>query len=67
MIGQILFWCISRKMTGYRERIFMKTLHSKQPKRAMISCEKAYIEEAMSKSGKIDEKLQALKDVSKKL
>lgn len=36
-------------------------------KKVASDSEKAYIEEAMSKSGKIDEKLQALKDVSKKL
>lgn len=36
-------------------------------KKVATDSEKAYIEEAMSKSGKIDEKLQALKDVSKKL
>ena len=36
-------------------------------KKVASDSEKAYIEEALSKSGKIDEKLQALKDVSKKL
>lgn len=36
-------------------------------KKVASDSDKAYIEEAMSKSGKIDEKLQALKDVSKKL
>lgn len=36
-------------------------------KKVATDSEKAYIEEALSKSGKIDEKLQALKDVSKKL
>ena len=36
-------------------------------KKVATDSEKAYIEEAMSKSGKIDEKIKALKDVAAKL